>query len=405
MRHRPRAPCPRVHPTARTVRRVGTARNSLPQTPSTSGALAHPTNGRSPQLRLERGRPQRVVGDIAQGHRHHLGGAVDGDVAEELQPIAGRQVLPLRLGRRFDVDLLRAERLVERVRAKRAGMDRPRHEFPEWLEVLERRLVRIVIVRGGVVHVGGEPYGVAHAGMLDEREEIGDLELAPARGAVVALCDRLDAPLPISVVDHHQADRHVGGDHLPGRPRVHQLALEPGHLRGPEEIGGRPVLLLHALGIGAAVAAHVEHEHVEQRAVGDLAIDAAGLRLALPHRHVFMERPAGAGREQQCVLLAVLLAQQLRTRDRFARPPVVQHLVIVPLREDRDLGVEREHVLVEQIVFVVAAEFGERLGRLGLVLGDDVLPDLAVGHLLLGDDRAVGVDVVAAVDEEVGSMA
>src|SRR6201999_1277756 len=51
-----------------------------------------------------------------------------------------------------------------------------------------------------------------------------------------------------------------------------------------------------------------------------------------------------------------------------------------------------------------AAEFAERLGRLRLVLGDDVLPDFAVRHLLFGLDRAVGVDVVAAVDEEIGAV-
>jgi hypothetical protein len=43
--------------------------------------------------------------------------------------------------------------------------------------------------------------------------------------------------------------------------------------------------------------------------------------------------------------------------------------VIVPLRENRHLGIEGEHVLVEQIVFVVTAELGERLRGLGLFLG------------------------------------
>ena len=110
-------------------------------------------------------------------------------------------------------------------------MDRAGDELPERLEVLEHRRVRVVVVRGGVVHVGGEPDRVADAGMLDEDEEVGDLELAAARRAV-ALRDARRA------LD--QAERQVGGDHLPGRLRAHQLALEPGDLRRAEECARGP---------------------------------------------------------------------------------------------------------------------------------------------------------------------
>src|SRR5262249_26883241 len=152
-------------------------------------------------------------------------------------------------------------------------------------------------------------------------------------------------------------------------------------------------------------AAHVEHEHVEQRPVGNLAIDASRLRLREAQRHIFMERAAGARREDQCVLLDVFLALMLGAGQRLARPPIVAHLVIVPLREDGDFGVEGTHVLVEQIVFVVAAELGQRLRWLRLFLEYDVFPDLAVRHFLLGEDRAVGVDGVAVVDEEIRAVA
>ena len=54
----------------------------------------------------------------------------------------------------------------------------------------------------------------------------------------------------------------------------------------------------------------------------------------------------------------------LGARQRFAGPPVIGDLVIIPLREDVHGGIERSHILVEEIVLVVAAELGERLGRL-----------------------------------------
>jgi len=79
--------------------------------------------------------------------------------------------------------------------------------------------------------------------------------------------------------------------------------------------------------------------------------------------------------------------------------------VIIPLREDRHLGIEGPHVVVEQVVLVVAAELGERLRGLGLFLEHDVFPDLAVRHFLLGEDRTVGVNGVAVMDEEIGTVA
>ncbi len=176
-------------------------------------------------------------------------------------------------------------------------------------------------------------------------------------------------------------------------------------MRGPEEIGRWPVALLLPFAIRSAIAAHVEHEHVEQRSIRNLAIDAPGLGLREAQRHIFMERAAGPCRKDQGVLLDVFLALVLGAGQQLARPPIVGHLVVVPLREDRHLGIEGEQVPVEQIVLVVGAELGQRLRRLGLFLQHDVLPDLAVGHLLFGQDRAVGVNIVAAVDEEVGPVA
>jgi hypothetical protein len=88
--------------------------------------------------------------------------------------------------------------------------------------------------------------------------------------------------------------------------------------------------------------------------------------------------------------------------DRHSRAPVVGDLVIVPLRQHRNLGIERAQVAIEQIVFVVAAKIRERPGDPRLFLGDEVSPDPAVGKLALGGERAIGVDVVTRMDEKVG---
>ena len=50
--------------------------------------------------------------------------------------------------------------------------------------------------------------------------------------------------------------------------------------------------------------------------------------------------------------------------ERLARTPIVGNFVIVPLREQRHLGIEGEHIFIEQVVFVIAAKLRERLGDL-----------------------------------------
>src|SRR6266436_1069638 len=84
--------------------------------------------GISPQLRLERGRPQRAIVPVLQRHGHDLRRPVDCDVTEKLQAFAGRLV---RCARRLHVDELRSERVVHLVLREASGVDRAGHEFPE----------------------------------------------------------------------------------------------------------------------------------------------------------------------------------------------------------------------------------------------------------------------------------
>ena len=73
-------------------------------------------------------------------------------------------------------------------------------------------------------------------------ENIRDLQLAAARRPGIALRYRLHAPLAIDVIDDQEADRHVGGNHLPCRARLSEFALEPGDLFGAEEIRLRAII-------------------------------------------------------------------------------------------------------------------------------------------------------------------
>ena len=156
--------------------------------------------------------------------------------------------------------------------------------------------------------------------------------------------------------------------------------------------------------VGAAVGAHVQAEHVEVRAPGHPAVDPRRREaVAAPvdepadrDRLVLLPGPAAARGEHVAAALGVAVVV-----DALARVPVVHRLVVVPLRDRRHLGVERADVPVEQRVAVPAAELRQGLGDLRDLLGDDVVPHLAGVLVLRGRDLDVGVDRVAAVDEEV----
>ena len=98
-------------------------------------------------MRLDLSRPQRGVGGVLERHRHHLGRAVDGDLAEKLKPVGGTTEHGRVVRPRLHVDDLRPKGQVDRVLEPSAGMDRAGDKFPERIEVLERGLVRIEIVR------------------------------------------------------------------------------------------------------------------------------------------------------------------------------------------------------------------------------------------------------------------
>ena len=63
------------------------------------------------------------------------------------------------------------------------------------------------------------------------------------------------------------------------------------------------------------------------------------------------------------MLLTVISLVALRSRSQI---PVVADFVVVPLDDLRHRGVEPAHVLVHQVVLMVAAELVERLGDLRL---------------------------------------
>src|SRR3974377_1475494 len=57
------------------------------------------------------------------------------------------------------------------------------------------------------------------------------------------------------------------------------------------------------------------------------------------------------------------------------------------------------------MLLLIAAIGGERLGRLRFLLGHDAAPQRAIGQFPCRRDRTIGIDVVAAMDEEIRRIA
>src|SRR6202035_5126361 len=103
---------------------------------------------------------------------HDAGFAVDIDAAEELKAETWREIFAL-LRAASPLEHRRwSKRVVELARPPCPRMQRAGDEFPERLEIGKYRAVRIVIMRGRIMHVGGQPHGVRNPGALDERQQI-----------------------------------------------------------------------------------------------------------------------------------------------------------------------------------------------------------------------------------------
>ncbi len=245
-------------------------KRSRPEARPAGTGRADKGKGSGVAARVERDLPEFLVVAIHQPNRHLLALAVDIDNAEELQAGGRRQVLALLGRRRLDELQLGAEGHVEIVRAERAGMQRAGDEFPERVEVLELRLVRIVVMRRRVMHVRRQPHRVGDAGRLHEAQQIGNFQLAALGRAVVRIGNGFVTLAVGIVVPDNEAERHVGGNHLPGRLGSGKLALQPGNLLFAQNARLRRKLCFQRIVVRAAIGAHVEEEDIDQRTIAIL---------------------------------------------------------------------------------------------------------------------------------------
>ncbi len=202
---------------------------------------------------------------IDERRGQHAGARVGLEQPEKLQALA-RRAVRRQVARHAAEALLGPERGVERRGRECAAVRGPGDELPERIEVRRFRARRIVVMRGAVMHVGGDPHHVADAALLERLEQAGDLELAAQRRAAVAVGDRF---VKAGLMAHDQPQRHVGRHDLPCRRRARQRVGEPGHLRRAQERGLRALRRLRVRRIRPAVAAHVEREDLDERAERD----------------------------------------------------------------------------------------------------------------------------------------
>ncbi len=138
-------------------------------------------------------------------------------------------------------------------------------------------------MRRAVVHIRRQPYMVTHLLSAQKAQQFGNLQLAALGRARVAVGNRLPARHTGAdlTIRHTQADGHVGRDDFPLRLGRLEFALEPVQLLATDEGFCAAQVVI----VGAAIAAHVQHEHIQQRAVAELAIDPPATVGALPaHR-------------------------------------------------------------------------------------------------------------------------
>ena len=101
--------------------------------------------------RFDRCRPQRAIADIFECDSQGSGLSIDRHVTKELKAETRRKIVALLMARGALKDDTRAEGTIKRARRPRPGVDWAGNEFPERLEILERGIVGVEIVCGGVM--------------------------------------------------------------------------------------------------------------------------------------------------------------------------------------------------------------------------------------------------------------
>ena len=117
------------------------------------------------------------------------------------------------------------------------------------------------MVCGAVVHVASDPDHVADAAIADEAQDLGKLQLATERRAVIGVRDRFELRGPVT---NHEPDRHVVGDDLPCRRTRRQPPFQPLDLCGAHDAAVIGELRLPVLAVRPAIAPQVEREDVDQ---------------------------------------------------------------------------------------------------------------------------------------------
>src|SRR5258708_3005767 len=66
--------------------------------------------------------------------------------------------------------------------------------------------------------------------------------------------------------------------------------------------------------------------------------------------------------------------------------------------------VEAPQLIVEEIVFIIAAKLRQAVRDDGFLFGDDIVPDFAIRQFQFTGDGTVGVDVIAGMNEEIRTV-
>ena len=200
--------------------------------------------------------------------------------------------------------------------------------------------------------------------------------------------------VPAGVDRRH--DHHLVGHDLPGRARRLQAPLDEAALRGAEEparrleIGAGRTQLRIAAGLVVSVLALVEQDQVDRAPEAQGLVDPVAATLDPERGHALEVRLIARGAARFGI---AQLGRQAAAGTGVAGV-VVLHLVVVPDRDHRELGVHPAQRRLGAVQRVLGPVLVERLR-----VPDGVLADSGEG--VAGPVVGLGVDVVAQVDDEV----
>ena len=142
-------------------------------------------------------------------------------------------------------------------------------EFPKREETVGNCCAfRVVVMGGGIVHIGREPNGIGDLSLFHESEQIGHFKLAAKGCSWIGIRDSFEKVFAFHRIADADGQRHIAAEDFPSGSARAERMFQPSQLFGTEDCRLGIEFRLLVRGVWASVGSQIQDEQVQERAPG-----------------------------------------------------------------------------------------------------------------------------------------